>query len=224
MTAIARMTVLNLRTVAPYRSQGLALLGLVAAVGALMDRKDPALLVPTLVLIVTPQIAAYPFLVADKAGLETLYAVLPLPRRSVLYGHYAWAVASFLATTTVGTALALLLARGEAVPFSGRTLATMLTLSWVVFAVNVALQFPLFIRFGYTRVSFLATTLPLLLVIAVAVRLHAYPAVAPIQVWLPLFGAAGVAAVLASAAAAIAADRRHRPGLHGANVNGARPA
>ena len=73
-------------------------------------------------LLVTSQVAAYPFLVADKAGLETLYAVLPVPRRAVLHGHYAWALACFAATAAVGTAMALLLARARSVPFGGREL------------------------------------------------------------------------------------------------------
>lgn len=205
MTAIARMAVLNLRTVAPYRSQGLVLFGAVVLVFA---PKSPVALVPALVLLVTSQIAAYPFLVADKAGLETLYAVLPQPRRSVLYGHYAWAMASFLATATVGTALALLLAHVEAVPFGGRTLVTVLTLSWALFAVNVAIQFPLLIRFGYTRVSFLATTLPLAVVILAVLQLHLRLTITPIQIWLPLLWVAGVAAMAASVAVAITADRR----------------
>jgi hypothetical protein len=130
----------------------------------------------------TPQITAYPFLVADKAGLETLYAVLPLPRRSVLYGHYAWAMASFLATATMSTALALLLAQAQAVPFGGRTLVTMLTLSWAIFAINVAIQFPL--------------------------QLHLHLTITPIQIWLPLLWVAGVAAIMTSAAVAITADQR----------------
>jgi hypothetical protein len=205
MTAIARMAVLNLRTVAPYRNQGLVLFGLVALIFA---KKSPVGLVPALVLLVIPQIAAYPFLVADKAGLETLYAVLPLPRRSVLYGHYAWAMANFLATATAGTALALLLARAQAVPFSGRTLVTILTLSWAIFAINIAIQFPLLIRFGYTRISILATTMPLALVILTVLQLHLHLTITPIQVWLPLLWAAGVAAIMTSAAVAITADQR----------------
>lgn len=205
MTAIARMAVLNLRTVAPYRNQGLVLFGLVTLVFA---RKSPVALVPTLVLLVIPQIAAYPFLVADKAGLDTLYGVLPLPRRSVLYGHYAWAMANFLATVTAGTGLALLLAWAQAVPLSGRTLVTMLTLSWAIFAINVAIQFPLLIRFGYTRISILASTMPLALVILTVLQLHLHLTITPLQIWLPLLWVAGVAAIMTSAAVAITADQR----------------
>jgi len=203
MTAIARMALLDLRTVAPYRRQGLVLLGLVVL---LFANKSAVALVPALVLLVTSQIAAYPFLVADKAGLETLYAVLPLPRRSVLYGHYAWATASFLGTAAVGTALAVVLARVEAVPFGEHTLVTVLAVSWALFAVNVAIQFPLFIRFGYSRISVVGTTVPLAAVTLAVVRLHL--TMTSIETWVPLLWPAGVAALVISATVAMTADHR----------------
>jgi ABC-2 family transporter len=204
MTAVARMVVLNLRTVAPYRTQGLVLLGAVAVICT----KSPLALLPALALIITPPIAAHPFLVADKANLETLYAVLPLSRRSVLYGHYAWAMATFLVAVTVGTAVDFPLARVQAVPFSGRTFLTVLTLSWLLFAVNIATQFPMLIRFGYTRVNVLATPVPLVLVTAGVLKLHVFASLASVQAWLPLLGAAGVAAMAASVAVTVAVDRR----------------
>jgi hypothetical protein len=79
---VARVAVLDMRTVAPYRVQGMLLFGFVL----LIDFKNPIVLIPALVLLVSAQIAAHPFSIADKAGLETLYAVLPVSRRSVLYG------------------------------------------------------------------------------------------------------------------------------------------
>jgi hypothetical protein len=202
MTAVARMAVLDLRTVWPYRYYCLALLGL----GILVFVGRPIYLVPGLVLLFTAQLVPYPFNVSDKAGLESLYAVLPLSRRSVLYGHYVWATACFLATATIGTALALLFAHVQAVPFSGRTLLTMLTLSWALFAVNVAVQLPLLIRFGYTRVSVLGTTLPLALVVGTIYKKHLD--LASLQNWLPLLWAVGVAALVMSVALASTADRR----------------
>lgn len=206
MTSIARMAILDLRTVWPYRYQGLALFALVV----LIDARSPVVLLPVLVMLVTSQSAAYPFNVADKAGLETLYAVLPLSRRSVLYGHYAWATACFLATATVGTVSALLLARAEAVPFGGRALVTMLTLSWALFAVNTAIQLPLLIRFGYTRVSVLATTLPMLVVVGIVYKFvyKMHLNIASIQTWVPLLCGVGVAAVVISVAVAMTAERR----------------
>ena len=206
MNAVVRMAVLDLRTVAPYRYQGLVVFGVVVA---LLAHNRPVVVVPALVLLVTSQVAAYPFVVADKAGLETLYAVLPLPRRAVLLGHYAWAVAAFVATATVGTTLALLLAWGESVPFGGRTLVTVLTLSWAMFVVTVAIQFPLFVRFGYSRISVLCTFLPLAVIMLAITRLHLTIATfASIQARLPVLWVAGAAAIVGSAAVAMTADHR----------------
>ncbi|HSZ43816.1 MAG TPA: ABC-2 transporter permease [Streptosporangiaceae bacterium] len=202
MTAVARMAMLNLRTVAPYRYQGF----LVFALGVLLFAGKPTVLVPALVFFFTSQFASYPFNVADKAGLDTLYAVLPLPRRSMLYGHYAWAIALFVATASVSTVLAVLLARAQTVPFSGRTVMTVLALSWALFAVNVAIQLPLLIRFGYTRVSVLGTALPLAVVLGTVYKLHL--TVPSTQVWLPVLWIAGAVALMASAAIATTADRR----------------
>jgi hypothetical protein len=213
MNAIARMTMLDLRTVAPYRNQGL----LVFALGALLFANKPTVLVPALVFFFTSKFAPHPFNVADKADLDTLYAVLPLPRRSVLCGHYAWAVALFGATASVSAALAVLFARAQAVSFSGRALMTVLTLSWALFVVNVAIQLPLLIRFGYTRASVLGVALPSAVVIATVYRAHL--TLPSTQVWIPILWIAGVAALMASAAVAIAADRARmrdsRPRLHG---------
>jgi hypothetical protein len=197
MSAVARMAVLHMRTVAPYRTQGLLVFGLLMLVLA----RNPDHVVPALAVLLAPLIAVHPFAVADKAGLETLYAVLPVPHRTVVLGNYAWALASFLATVTAGTALAVLLARAEDVPFEGRSLVTMLALSWVLFAVNIAIQFPLLVRFGYARISILGTTMPLALVMVVVVRLHL--SIASIQTWLPLFWAAGPVAIVTSASLAV---------------------
>jgi len=202
MTTVARMAVLDLRTIWPYRYYLLAVFGL----GVLVFANRPMWMVPGLVLLFTSQIAPYPFNVSDKAGLETLYAVLPLSRRSVLYGHYAWATACFLVTATAGAALALFFARVQAVPLGDRTLVAMLTLSWALFAVNIAIQFPLLVRFGYTRISVLGTTLPLAVVVGTVYKLHLN--IASDQNWLPLLAAAGVAAIVASATVATTADRR----------------
>jgi hypothetical protein len=79
-----------------------------------------------------------------------------------------------------------------------------------VFVANVAIQFPLFIRFGYSRISLLCTFLPLALVMMAATRLHlTIVTLASIQPWLPLLWIAGVAATVASAVVAVTADRRH---------------
>jgi ABC-2 family transporter protein len=199
--AVARITVLHLRTVAPYRAQGLLVFGLLTLILA----RSPDHVVPALAVLLAPLIAVQPFVVADKAGLETLYAVLPVPRRTVLLGHYAWALESFLATALAGTALSVLLARAEGVPFGGRDLMTMVALSWALFSVNIAIQLPLLIRFGYARISVLGTTIPLALVMLAVYRLHL--TITSIPSWLALLWAAGAVAIAISALLAVRAPR-----------------
>jgi len=213
MNPVARMVMLNLRTVAPYRNQGLAAF----VVMALLFVNRPVVLVPTLVLLFTTTIAAYPFNVGDKASLQTLYATLPLARRAVLFGHYAWALACYLGTVITGTVVALLLAWLQSVPFGGRTIATVLSLSWGMFAVNVAVQFPLFIRYGYTRINLLSTVLPLAFVATLVIRLHL--SLASVHSWLPWTWPVGAALIVASAAASGALDRRRRQPTTTAGVN-----
>ena len=205
MTAVARMTVLVMRTVAPYRTQGLVVFGVIV----LIDSRSLVGLIPALALLLAPLVAAQPFMVADKADLQTLYAVLPLSRRTVLLGHYAWALMSFFAIVITGTTLAALLAQAQHMAFGGRSLATLLTLSWALFAVNISIQLPLLIRFGYTRISVLATTVPLALVMLAVIRVHLD--LESIQDWLPLFWVAGAAALATSAAlASCASNQRQR--------------
>jgi hypothetical protein len=200
MSAVARMFLLDLRTAASARRQGLVLFGVCVAV---LAGNRPVVLLPALVLLLTSQFAAYPFVVGDKAGLETLYAVLPVPRRVVVYGHYAWAVACFAATAVVGTALSLLLARVKSEPLGGRELLTTLTLSWALFVINLTIQFPLFIRFGYSRISLMSTFLPLAVVMVALTRLHlSIVSFATLQSWLPVIWVAGAAGIAVSVAVA----------------------
>ncbi|HEY6793995.1 MAG TPA: ABC-2 transporter permease [Kineosporiaceae bacterium] len=201
MTAMTRMAVLDLRTIAAYHRQTL----LTAAVAILGLARQPVFVVPALAWVV-PLTVGMLFQISDKEDLQILYAVLPLTRHAVLAGHYLWALAAFLTTTAVGTPLALVLARAQNVSFPGRALAAVLTVSWAICAITIAIQIPLFTRFGYTRVSALTTFLPMLLIGLVAPRLH-LTVTTPTPADLVLLGLAGAIALLASFTIAVAADR-----------------
>lgn len=204
MTAVARMAVLHLRTVAPYPTQNLLVMGVII----LILGHNPVRMVPAVALLLAPLIAVQPFLVADKARLETLYAVLPVPRRAVLLGHYAWALVTYCGTVAVATILAVVLGWAQHTPVDGPTLVTLLALSWVLFAVNIAIQFPLLIRFGYARINVLATLVPVGLVMGAVLRLHL--SLASIQHWLPFLWPAGAAAIAVSAALVSHEPRQRR--------------
>ncbi|GAA3291817.1 ABC-2 transporter permease [Dactylosporangium vinaceum] len=202
MNAVGRMVLLDVRTVSPYHRQGLFMFALYLVLFA----TRPAVLVPALVLVLTPMVAAYPFNVGDKAALSTLYAVLPVPRRAVVVGHYAWALSTFVVTAGLGTAAAVIIARFEHVAFGPHLLFLVLTAAWGFFAVTVSLQFPLFIRYGYTRLSLLGTTLPMALVVGSALKFHLD--LDALLDWLPMVWPAGAALIAASIAVTLLLDRR----------------
>jgi hypothetical protein len=208
MSALARMVVLDLRTTAPYRWQGLLLFGICVAV---LAGNRPVVIVPALVLLLTSQFAAYPFQIGDKAGLETLYAVLPVARRTVLAGHYAWALTCFAVTAAVGTAVTLVAGAVRSAPIGGRELLTTVTLAWAIFVVNVAIQFPLFIRFGYSRISLMSTFLPIAVIMMALTRMHLrIVSFATLQEWLPVIWVAGAAVIGVSVAVAVSAGGHWR--------------
>jgi hypothetical protein len=182
-----------MRTVAPYRAQGLLVLGVVLLISA----REPSHVVPALVVLLAPLIAVHPFVVADKAGLETLYGVLPVPRRTILFGYYAWALAAYVATAVISTGLAALLSLAEHTALDVHLLLTLLAVSWTLFALTVSLQFPLLIRFGYARISVLSTAVPLALVMVAVVRLHL--SLTALHPWLPLLWPTGLAVLTTSA-------------------------
>jgi hypothetical protein len=70
----------------------------------------------------------------------------------------------------------------------------------------VAVQFPLFIRYGYTRINMLSTVLPLAFVGTLIARLHL--SLASIHAWMPWTWPAGAALIVASMAAAAVLDRQ----------------
>ena len=202
MTGSARVALLDVRTIAPYRRQIVLTPLLVVAV--MYNR--PEVVVPGLILLCASTTAGYPFMVSDRVDLETLYAVLPLTRRSLLLGHYLWALGVFAVTVSLGTPAALLLARQQHIAFAGHLVATVLVLSWAAFALTVSIQFPLFVRFGFTRSGLLAATLPISVIAVAATRLHLH--VTLDATVLALVAAGGAALLAASVAATIVMDPR----------------
>jgi hypothetical protein len=206
VTTPARVALLDLRTVAPYRRQ--IILAPLLVVAIMFDR--PQVVVPALIMLCTSMTAGYPFMLTDRADLETLYAVLPLTRRSLLLGRYLWALMIFAVTIGLGTPAALILARAQHISLSAHTLTMILVVSWAMFALSVSIQFPLFLRYGYTRVGLLATTLPVAVVAMVALRWHLHVTVT--TAWLVALVAAGAVLLGASLAVAGLVDpRRLRP-------------
>jgi hypothetical protein len=162
MTAIASVVRLDLLSVRPYAKQMTLLLAVAAVLGITMD--DPAAVLPMSVVYAVLA-ASYPFAIADKNDLDTLYAVLPLRRSALVVGRYLYSLVVFTAATVAGGAVAMGIAVAtDRVP-TPTDAALLLAVSFLVFGGMVAVQYPLYLRLGYMR-SRLVANLPFMALLA----------------------------------------------------------
>jgi hypothetical protein len=212
MKDIARVVALDWRTIVPYRRGILLIAILVMAVTA----SSPDGIVPAVVLLAGSVTASFQFMIADKEDLDTLYASLPVTRRSLVYGHYALALVTFVVYAGAGTLEAVISARVQDVPFGGGKLGAVLAGSWLLFVLNVAIKLPLFVRFGYSQIGMLGTTVPVAVIAVFVSKTHmTMPTESTLKSWLIIGALVSVVVFVLSAVVATALDPRRirRPDL-----------
>ncbi len=165
MSAVVKMAQLDLRTVRPYRTQMLILLVLVPLFASVY--RQPAIVPVTLVVILVV-VAGYPFAIGDKNDLDTLYGVLPVRRRALVAGRYAYAMALVGIAEVLGTLIALAMGAAMDLPLGWSELGYAVVAAFAIFGVLVSFQFPLFFALGYARAR-LVTILPMFILMAVVV-------------------------------------------------------
>lgn len=108
--------------------------------------------------------SSYPFAVAEKNPLDLLYLSLPLPQKSLVAGHYLFALMINLVTGASAFALCTLVAmlRGKATdPFE--LLFTVMACFFICSLLEL-FQYPFFFQLGYQKAR-LIIFLPILLIL-----------------------------------------------------------
>lgn len=102
--------------------------------------------------IVMSLLAPNPFAADERGRLDTLYATLPITRRTVVVGRYIALVALYLGVALLATIAAVVipLVEGKAVATTA-VLAEVDAAGFVLFAVALAVQLPFFFSVGFTR-------------------------------------------------------------------------
>jgi len=197
MTSALTATRLDLLCVRPYGRQMLFLLALAAGLGFAME--DPGAVVP-MAVVYAVLMASYPFAVADRYDLETLYAVLPLSRSALVLGRYLFAVTLFLGTVVVAAGLVLAVAEVRGDLPTPSDLALLGAASFAVYALMVGVQYPMYTALGYMKARLVAN-LPFLVLFAgilfAAPRLDTERLPSPAVV-VPLLLAVGTVALVVS--------------------------
>ena len=105
--------------------------------------------------------ACYPFSIGEKTGIDTLYATLPLTKKNIVAGRYAFTIILnfIMLVVSLVVSIALMIAfKKEFILFE--VLLTALV-CFAFFSLIEAIQLPIYFKFGDTKAKFL-TYLPLL--------------------------------------------------------------
>jgi hypothetical protein len=147
--ALLRTARLDLRAVAPYGRAQIVVMALVVPLFASLAG-EPAT-AQVIAAVFATFLASYPFAIADKFDLDTLYGMLPLSRRALVAGRFVFALGLFVAAALFGAVLAAAIAAARHETIGAGDEGLVLAISFAIFAAVVALQHPLFWALGYTK-------------------------------------------------------------------------
>lgn len=160
MSKVVSFIRMDLFTLKPYYKSAFTIFG-VGAIFGFVQRDAYAM--AAICIMYALLLTAYPFTIGDKYELDMLYATLAIRRRTVVTGRYALVILLFCAVALVAVLLSYILARSLGYPFAWRDMAMLVAVFFLIFAMGVAFQLPLFFKLGYTKAKFLSY-LPLVLV------------------------------------------------------------
>jgi len=163
MSKIASFVHLDFYTLKPYKKSIILLIVIGLILGLTLKSLSvlPAIFMMWLVMYMS-----YPFSIAEKNGMDTLYATLPLRRRDIVIGRFAFVLLMEFITIAFVLLLSLLLSNLFPLPMEqsmGEALFSLCVLS-AVFSLLVAIQYPLYFKLGYTKAK-LFTYIPFLLIL-----------------------------------------------------------
>jgi ABC-type transport system involved in multi-copper enzyme maturation permease subunit len=114
--------------------------------------------------IVMSLLASNPFAADERGRLDTLYATLPISRRSIVIARYLALAVIYVAVALVATVAVIVVtvSQGKTVDFV--LLGAVNVASLLIFAIALAVQLPFFFSVGFTRAR-LMTFIPVVVVV-----------------------------------------------------------
>ncbi|WP_448233137.1 ABC-2 transporter permease [Microbacterium lacticum] len=147
---------LDLRTLTPHLKTIMLTIGALVILVAI-----PAATVPAVQMVIAlglvMMIPSHLFSVDERAGLDLLYGLLPIRRRTVVIGRYTTILLTVVISATVGTVAACAIATLKQLPVEGIGVST----CYLVAAMLIlqAIQMPLFFTLGYAKARIINTLL-----------------------------------------------------------------
>jgi len=148
MNRIAHFIYLDFYTINAYKRSLylLILIGLVMGVIIGSVSSLPAIIMMGILVVVST-----PFSVGEKNRLDTLYATLPLTRKSVVIGRYAFTFSMEVVGAIFGLLLSVALSVIFTIDLNVTEILSSLCIVLAVFSLVISLQYPLYFKLGYTK-------------------------------------------------------------------------
>lgn len=143
-----RFVMLDLRSLVPFARTILVTVAVLLLL-AVVASPSPFALQMIVALGVVMTVPSNLFAADEQAGLETLYQLLPIRKRTRVTGRYATVLLTILAAVTLGTVTALINATFTQQPVEG--LGAGLGMLLAVALILQAIQLPLYFALGFQR-------------------------------------------------------------------------
>jgi len=202
MSTLTAAVNLDLITVKPYGKQ-LAFL-LVGGAAVAVALRQPGAALPMAAVYAT-LFASYPFAVGDKADLAMLAGMLPVARRTIVLARYVFAVIACILGQVVGLACCAVIALASGTTIDPASTATLVGVSFALFAITAGIQLPLYLALGYARARLLGMVPFFAVFVLVGAVSSQLPDDASTPTWLVGAGAfaVGIATLAASCAVSV---------------------
>ena len=127
--------------------------------------KIPALTVAIVLVITAPFIGTY-FSVYEKNNLSKLYGILPLRKSEVVIGRYLYALFLVIINGIVSVIFAYIISLFANKGMDHITIVTILSASFFYFCLFIAVQFPIYFKYSFSKV-YIFSNLPFYLVFVI---------------------------------------------------------
>ena len=151
---------LDLITIKPYLTWKILLLFLAVCAMVGSETGETSVIVG-MCMIYGVIFASYPFVIGEKSALDTLYSTLPVSKKSIVAGRYLFSVLLNLATLVMSCLISFITISILGKEFNLITNVLSALVCFVLFTLIVAIQLPIYFKFGYTKAKFL-TYIPLM--------------------------------------------------------------
>lgn len=94
--------------------------------------------------------SSYPFLLGENSGIDGLYRIYGINNKEVVIARYIIACTIFVLVSIFGFLYYFILALIKNLPI-GLDILEMVAMNFVIFALLVSFQYPIYFKFGYTK-------------------------------------------------------------------------